>query len=110
MLVVAKHAKSVHGDDAVHGAEFAWLNKPLMRHADRMERPLDLTPPELQKLLQRRKSRREVIVLPDIELEQRRLVRHAVVDLCGGKSIAIKLLDETAVDHRFASPSSMPLG
>jgi len=46
-------------------------------HDDRMQLALDLFLPEIEKTAQLGKSRREVVILPDKTLQQRRMIRQA---------------------------------
>ena len=64
-----------------------------------VDRAIEFAPPIVEKALQRRKRRRDIIVLPDVELQQGRMVRQSVVDLRRGQSIALQLQQEIAAYH-----------
>src|SRR3954447_5651189 len=70
-----------------------------MRDADRVERTLELAVPELQKASQGREIGSEVVFLPDIELEEVRMVRQTVVDLGRRQPIALQLQSEFSAHH-----------
>src|SRR3569833_2197625 len=52
-----------------------------MRHRDCIERPFQLLLPEGKEILQSREFWKQVVVLPDIGLQQRGMIRHPVKDL-----------------------------
>ena len=55
-------------------------------NADGVQVRIDLTPPEIQELLEAGILWHEVDLLPDIGLQQRRMIRHAIKDLGGGQA------------------------
>jgi hypothetical protein len=59
-----------------------------------MQRPLELAPPEVEEFVQLGKTGRQIVVLPDIALQETRMVRHAVQDRGGGQSVSGELTDE----------------
>src|SRR3954470_1329446 len=72
---------SMQPEHAVHGAQFGRLDQLGMRDGHRVKRTVELLLPEGQEILQRRKFRKHVVVLPDVGLEQRGMIRHAVENL-----------------------------
>jgi uncharacterized integral membrane protein (TIGR00698 family) len=59
---------SVQPEFAVDGADLGRLDQPRMGDRDRVQRALKGLQPEIQELVERRKRRTEVIVLPDVGL------------------------------------------
>src|SRR6516164_8687839 len=56
-----------------------------------MELALELAPPEGEKSAQGRKARGKVELLPDIALQDHRMVRHAIQDFGGGQPVILDL-------------------
>src|SRR4051812_17852772 len=52
-----------------------------MRDLDRKKRPLQRSLPERQELEQFREFRTQIVILPDVGLQQRWMVRHAIQNL-----------------------------
>src|SRR5690606_39009297 len=50
--------------------------------------------PEVQELVQHRKLRKQVVLLPDVALQQGRMVGHVVEDFRRGQPVALELLTE----------------
>ena len=61
-------APSMQPEHAVDGAQFGRLDQLGMRHRHREQRAIEFLLPENQKVLQRRKLRKQIVVLPDIGL------------------------------------------
>ena len=62
-----------------------------MRDCDRVQHSFERFLPELQKAVQCRKIWAEVVVLPDVGLQQPGMVGPTVKDVCCGKPISSKL-------------------
>jgi len=63
---------------------FVRTDQPLVGIADGMERPVELRLPEAQELLHLRKIRCEIVVLPDVGLQDGFDVRYPVENVrCG---------------------------
>ena len=73
----------MQAEHAVDAGPFRRLKQPVMRHAHRMQRAFQLALPEIQKLLEAGKERRQVVILPDELLQQLGMVGHVVVKLEG---------------------------
>ncbi len=56
-----------------------------MSDAHPIERSIKIGSPEIQEIDELREVRREVVVLPDVALQQSRIVRQAVYDLRRGE-------------------------
>src|ERR1700722_8541166 len=76
---------------AVDGANFRWLDQPRMGHCHRMQRALELFQPEIEEFVQRRKVRAEIVVLPDVGLQEPGMVRPPVEDIGSGQAVALEL-------------------
>lgn len=70
------------------------LDKLRVSHHHAMQRPVKLFAPEPQEFDQDRKLRRKVIILPDIGLQQARMIRHMIENMRGGKPVSRELLDK----------------
>jgi hypothetical protein len=68
----------VQAEHAVDWAQFGRLDQPGMRDRHRMQRPLQLLLPEREKILQCGKSWKQVVVLPDVALQQPALIRTTI--------------------------------
>src|SRR5689334_11181710 len=79
---------SMQPEHAIDGAQFSRLDQLGMRDADGIERALELVLPELQEILERGKFRKQIVVLPDVGLQQRRVIRHPVENLCRGQPVS----------------------
>jgi hypothetical protein len=60
-------------------------------HTHRMQPPLDAARPKIQKLLQLRKTRRQIQLLPNKALQNRRMIRHMIKNLRGRDPIVTQL-------------------
>src|ERR1700722_6655434 len=63
-----------------------------MRDRDGEQRSLELLLPEGEKILQRRKIRKQIVILPDVGLQQRGMIRHAIENLRRGQPVTHPLL------------------
>src|SRR5690348_12499917 len=77
---------------AVDGANLGRADQPCMRYGDRVQRPFKGLQPEIEKLVERRKRRAEIVILPDIGLQQPRMVGPPVEDVSRGQPVALELL------------------
>src|SRR6478752_8958662 len=59
-----------------------------------MERTVELLLPERQEILQRRKFRKHVVVLPDVGLEKRGMIGHPIENLRRRQPVTQKLFPE----------------
>src|SRR5947208_6532365 len=85
---------SMQTELAADRAQLRGLDQPRVGHRDGVERSLELLQPERQKAVQHRESRTQVVVLPDISLQQGRMIWEAVEDLRRGEAIAFELAAE----------------
>lgn len=72
-------------------APFVWIDQPLVGIAYGMERPVELRLPETQELMHLQKIRCEIIVLPNLGLQDGFEIGNAVEDMRGGYPVAVKL-------------------
>ncbi len=86
---------------AIERFKLGRLDQLRMSHHDAMQRPVELFPPERQEFDQDRKIWRKVVVLPDIGLQQTRVIRQMIENSRGGKPISRELLDK--IGRRFVS-------
>src|SRR5215471_4601739 len=84
---------------AVDRAELGGSYQARVGDRDRMKRSLELVLPEGEEFLQLRKLGPQVVVLPDVGLQQPAVVGAAIEDTCGGQAIALKLAAEIFRDH-----------
>src|ERR1700733_7621190 len=70
-----------------------------MRDRYRVQRPFELLQPEIEELVQHRKDRAEIVVLPDIGLQKPRVIRSTVENIGRRQSIAFKLLAKLLRHH-----------
>src|SRR4029450_1434449 len=86
---------------AVDRAQLGGPNQARVRDRDRVERSLQLFQPEREKAVEHRKSRTQIIVLPDIGLQQRWMVGKPIKNLRSGQTIAFELAAEVPGCHAF---------
>ncbi len=71
---------SMQPEDAVDGAKLRWLNQPGMRHGHREQGTVELLLPKGEEILQRREFWKQIVILPDIGLQKRTMIRHPIKD------------------------------
>ena len=79
--------RSVQPELAVDRPQLGRLDQLAVRHLHRMQRAVELLHPEGEEALQLGKFREQVVVLPDVGLQQPRMVRPTVEDLRGRQPI-----------------------
>src|SRR6266404_849335 len=84
----------VQPKDAVDGAQFGRLDQLGVRNGDGEQRAFELLLPEREKILQRREIRKQIVVLPDIGLQERGMIRHPIKNLCRRQPITQHLFPE----------------
>src|SRR5262245_33645338 len=57
-------------------------NELLMDHRHSMELAIEIARPEVEKILEARETRMDVVLLPDVRLQERWMIWHPVEDLC----------------------------
>src|SRR4051812_11361716 len=72
-------------------AEAGRAGAAALAHIHRMQLALDIGAPEFEKALQLGIIRREIEFLPDEALQQGRVVRQSIDDLCRGEPVPVKL-------------------
>jgi hypothetical protein len=84
----------VQDELAVDGLELRRLDQPRMAHAHGVKNPVELVRPEIQEAVKFRKLRRQVVLLPDVALQDRGVVGQVIEDLGRGQAVALELLAE----------------
>src|SRR5262245_37533615 len=98
-----RERRSVQPEFAVDRPQLGRLDQPGVRHGDRMQNALERALPESQEALQLREIRAQVVLLPDVGLQQPRIVRPAIQDASGGQAIAAQLTLKVLRGHRRIS-------
>src|SRR5436190_191 len=88
ITTIAKIMPQHHSNQMATGRRVGAAALP---HVDRMQLALDVGAPEFQEALQLGIIRREIEFLPDEALEQGRVIRQAIDDLCGREPVPLKL-------------------
>src|SRR5437867_384914 len=78
-------------------AELRRRDQPPVRHANAIERAVEIRVPEIEEVSELGEAGREVVVLPDIALQQLGVVRKPVEDLGRGEREALDLAKERSV-------------
>jgi hypothetical protein len=81
-------------EHAVDGAQFGGLDQLGVSDRHGEQRSLQRLFPEAEEILQRRKFGKQIVVLPDIGLQQRGMIRHAIENLRRRQPITQHLLPE----------------
>ena len=84
---------------AVDRLELGRLDQLAVRDLNRVQRPFELLLPELEESLQFGEFGKQVVVLPDIGLQQPVMVRAPVQDMRRRQPIAADLLPKILLDH-----------
>jgi hypothetical protein len=91
---------------AVDRADLGRLDQPRMRHGDRVQRTFQGLQPEIEELVERRKCRAQIVILPDIALQQPRVVWPPVENVSCGQPIALKLSAKVLRNHSALHPAT----
>src|SRR5258708_9165498 len=86
---------------AVDRAQLGRLDQARVRDDHRVQRSLELFEPERQKPIEHRKPRTEVVVLPDIRLQERRMIGQSIENLRGREAVALDLAAEVCGGYFF---------
>jgi hypothetical protein len=92
---------------AVDRADLGRLDQPRMRHGDRVQRAFQSLQPEIKELVERRKCRAEIVILPDIALQQPGVVRPPVENVGCGQPVALSCRRKSC---ETMMPSIPPVG
>src|SRR6516165_2432771 len=85
---------SVQAEHAVDGAQLSRLDQPRVCHRHPEQGAFELLLPKGEKIQQRRKFRKQIVILPDVCLQQRGMIRHPIKNLGRRKSVAQHLFPE----------------
>ncbi len=83
------------------GADQPHLGRPQQARvgeSHRVDRPVEFASPEIQELLELREAGRDVVVLPDVRLEQGLCVGHPIVYLGRRERPALELTTEVRIN------------
>lgn len=69
-----------------------------------MQLAVEVPAPEIQKFFQLGKARRQVKILPDIALQERRMIGQAVEDLGCGEPEIVQLTGKVGISHTSHFP------
>jgi len=92
-------ARSVQAEFAVDRAQFRRTDQARMGDHDGVDRPLERLLPEREKFLQRGEIREEIVVLPDIGLQEPKVIGTAVKDARCGEALPFQLTPNVLADH-----------
>src|SRR3954468_12989166 len=84
---------------AVDRADLRRLDQPRVGHRDREQRTLKLLEPEIEKFVQHREIGAEVVFLPNVGLQQRRVIGKPIQNVRSGQAIAFNLLAKVTRNH-----------
>src|SRR6266568_3422427 len=88
---------------AVDRAYLRRANELRVRDRHGMQRPFEILAPECEELLKHRKLRPDVVLLPNVGLQQPWVIRATVEDPCGGEPITLELAAKILRNHRCPS-------
>src|SRR5215216_6670846 len=86
--------RSVEAEFAVDGAHFRRPDEARVGDRHRVQRAFQRSLPEEEKLLQQRERRAQIVILPDVALQQPGMVGTPIEDMRGGQAVAVELLLE----------------
>ena len=84
---------------AVDGAKLRWLNQAGIRHDHRVEGAIEFLCQKGEEILECREFRKQIVILLDIGLQQRGMIRHPIEDLCRGQPVPQHLLPKIIGNH-----------
>ena len=97
---------SVQLEFPIDTAPLVGADQAVVRVADRMQRTIEACLPEIQEPAHFGKIGGEIVLLPDVALQDRRVIRQVVEDLGGRQTIALQLFFHVLVHrvHFFSFP------
>src|SRR5262249_21903016 len=75
---------SVQSELALNEVELLRRYEPTMGNTHTVERPIEITDPVVQEVPELRKLRRQVVILPDVALQQSWVACQSIQDFCRG--------------------------
>src|ERR1700704_4854117 len=87
--VASVRSALVQPELAVDCANLGRLDQAGMRDRDRVQRPLELLQPEGEEAVEDREFGTQIVVLPQIGLQQRRMIGHPVENMSRGEPVAL---------------------
>src|SRR5262245_56205499 len=89
----------VQPEYAVHRPDLGGLDQARMRDRHRMQRPFELLQPEGEEAVEDRELGAQIVVLPDVGLQQRRIIGHPVENMSRGEPVALELPSKVICRH-----------
>src|SRR5215472_3180600 len=90
---------------AVDRSDLGRPDQPRMRDGDRVQRPFKGLQPEIEELVERRKGRAEIVILPDIGLQEPGMIRPPVENIGSRQPIALELSAKILRHHSALHPA-----
>jgi hypothetical protein len=94
---------SIERELLIDHAQFRGPNKPRVGDGYRMQKALEIADPKIQELPEVGKVRMQVMLLPNVILENPRVIRQVIEDAGGRQAVSFKLATKVDADHQ-ASP------
>jgi hypothetical protein len=91
--------RSMERDDPVPRAPFRRMDQAVVRDAHGVERAVERSRPVVEEAAQSGELRRQIVVLPDVELKQAGVVRKMIVNLRRRQAVALHPELEVLADH-----------
>src|SRR3954469_24543480 len=96
---IERKRASVQPKLAVDGLDFGRLDQPRMGHRDREQWSLKLFQPKIEELVENGEIRAEIVLLPDVGLQQEGMIRKPVQDVRRRQSVAFNLPSKIVRNH-----------
>src|SRR5208337_1194215 len=106
-LAAARRANSVQPELALDRAELRRLDQARVSDRHRMEQAVQLARPEIEEFLQLGEMRVQVVLLPDVILQEAGMVGHAVENVGRRQAKPFGLTAEIGAGHAV-SPKAQP--
>ena len=95
-------------DDPEFDRVEAGVTLPLVSHRHAIELAVEIARPEVKEVFEPREAGMDVVLLPDIALQERRMFRHAIENLCRCQAEAGQLCAEVAIRNGGHGQSPHP--
>jgi hypothetical protein len=94
-----REARSIQAEFPADSPEFRWPNQTCMGNRDGVQGTVEFARPEVQKFPQFGKVRMQVVKLPDIALQDARMIGHPIENIDGGQTKTFELAAKISRDH-----------
>ena len=98
----------VHSELGADEAHFCRCDEVMVGDGDLLEFAVELRGPESEEVLELRKSWVEVVVLPDVALQQGWMIWQMVEDLCRRQAVTLHKGGKLRIGHRLLPRSDAP--